>query len=152
MIDLPGAVAVTLGVGALLYALSEAHRDGWASVSVLGAAVLGASLLEGWRSVELRSAAPLVDLSVFRNRPVTVANAVMMLKATIGVAQLFVLTLYFQNVLAYAPLDTGIAVLPMTFGSVAAAVGAGRLVSRVGVKITAVWGLILLATGLALMM
>jgi DHA2 family lincomycin resistance protein-like MFS transporter len=98
-----------------------------------------------------RASAALLPLALLGVRTAAVANAAIALKATIGIAQLYVLTLYFQDVLGLSPLETGVRFVPMTVASVVAAIAAGRLVTRLDVKPTALLGLALLAGGLLLM-
>jgi MFS family permease len=69
----------------------------------------------------------------------------------VGIAWLYVLTLYFQEVLGHSALTAGLLFIPMTLASVVAAPVAGRLVTRVGVRTTASSGLSLVAVGLLLM-
>ncbi len=151
VLDLPGAATVTLGVASLIYAISEIPKNGWTSPETLAFATLGALLMSAFVFVERHSTAPLVPLAVFRLRDITVPNAAMILKSCVGVSWLFVLTLYFQDMLGYGPLKTGLLFLPMTLASVVAAPVAGDLATRLGIKPTAVLGLSLLATGLLLL-
>jgi MFS family permease len=69
----------------------------------------------------------------------------------VGVAWLFLLTLYFQEVRGQDPLVTGLLFAPMTVASLAGAAVAGRLAVRVGPRRTAGVGLLLVAGGLAAM-
>jgi MFS family permease len=102
-------------------------------------------------ALERRSLTPLVRPGLLHLRTVAVSNAAMGLKAAIGVSQLFVLTLYFQEALGLTPLTTGLLFFPMTLTAVLAASIAGLLATRFGVKPTAVLGLALLAAGLLLL-
>jgi MFS family permease len=70
----------------------------------------------------------------------------------VGIAWLYVLTLHFQEVLGHSPLTAGLLFTPMTLVSVVAAPVAGRLATRLGVRVTASSGLVLVAVGLLLMM
>jgi EmrB/QacA subfamily drug resistance transporter len=108
VLDLPGAATVTLGVASLIYAISEIPKNGWTSPETLAFAMLGVLLMSAFVFVELHSTAPLVPLAVFRLRAITVPNAAMILKSCVGVSWLFVLTLYFQDMLGYGPLKTGL--------------------------------------------
>src|SRR5215210_8986865 len=69
----------------------------------------------------------------------------------VGAAQLYVLTLYFQDALGHTPLQAGLLFVPMTAASVIASPLAGRLTSRLGEKWTAAWGSAISAAGLMLM-
>jgi MFS family permease len=100
---------------------------------------------------ERRSSAPLVPLGVLKKRVVVVPNAAIFLQSMVGIAWLYVLTLYLQEVLGHSALTAGLLFIPMTLASVVAAPMAGRLVTRVGVRTTAAWGLALVAVGLLLM-
>jgi MFS family permease len=74
-LDLPGALTVTLGMGALTYGLSQASSDGWRSPGVLAGLVAAAVLIGGFVAIEATSSRPLIPLTLFRPRgllPVTV--------------------------------------------------------------------------------
>jgi EmrB/QacA subfamily drug resistance transporter len=150
-IDVPGAIALTGGLALLILGLTKTADWGWAwqAVACMGA---GGAILCAWAAIELRSRSPLVPLSVFRIRGLAVANTVLMLKATIGISQLFILTLFFQDVRGNSPIETGALFIPMTVTSIIAALVSGRLVSRIGAKPTGVLGLVVLLSGIALMM
>jgi Na+/melibiose symporter-like transporter len=69
----------------------------------------------------------------------------------IGVAWLYLLTLYFQDVLGKDALVSGLLFAPMTVASVLGAAVAEPATGRVGSRATATTGLSLLAAGLVLM-
>jgi MFS family permease len=101
--NLVGAITITLGLAALLYALEQASQAGWGAPATQASLGGGAGFLAGFAAIERRSAAPLIPAGFFRDPTVTVVNTVMLLKSTIGIAVLFVPTLYFQQVLDYSP-------------------------------------------------
>ena len=150
-LDLPGALAATAGLAATIYAVSEVPEKGWVSPTTLGFGALGLSLLALFVGIERRSRAPLVPLSVFRGAGITVPNVAIFLQSTVGVAWLYALTLYFQEVLGYGPLAAGLLFLPMALASVAGAPLAGRLASGLGAGRAAALGLGGVAVGLLLM-
>jgi EmrB/QacA subfamily drug resistance transporter len=150
VLDVPGAAAVTLGLASLIYAVSEVPEGGWASATTLGFGASGALLLILFVAAERRSSASLVPLGVFRERAVIAPNAALFLQSMIGIAWLYVLTLYFQEALGHSPLMAGFLFAPMTLASVAAAPVAGRLATTLGVRTTAASGLALVAVGLLL--
>ena len=150
-LDVAGAASVTLGLAALIYAVSEVPEHGWTSPSTLGFGTAGALLLALFVAAEGRSAAPLAPLGIFRERAVVVPNAAISLQSMVGIGWLYVLTLYFQEVLGYGPLAAGLLFAPMTVVAVIAAPLAGRLATRLGMKPTAAGGLVLVGAGLLLM-
>ena len=149
VLDVPGAATVTLGLATLIYAVSGMPGSGRNFTPIFG--VAGALLLVCFVVYERRSRAPLVPLGVFTSRPIIFPNAAICLQSMIGLSWLYVLTLYFQEVLGYGPLAAGLLFIPMTVSSVPAALFAGRLVTRFGVKPVAATGLALIGAGVLLM-
>jgi EmrB/QacA subfamily drug resistance transporter len=149
VLDMPGAATVTLGLAALIYAVTKVSEGGRASILVFG--VAGVLLLACFVVAERRSAAPLVPLGVVAAGSVVFPNAAIFLQSMIGLSWLYVLTLYFQEVLGHGPLAAGLLFAPMTVSSVPAALVAGRLVTRFGVRPVATLGLMLLGAGVLLM-
>jgi EmrB/QacA subfamily drug resistance transporter len=150
-LDLAGALTATSGLGSLIYAISEVPEEGWMSAATLGFATLGALFIACFVVAERRSSAPLVPLGVLKKPAVVVPNAAIFLQSMVGIAWLYVLTLYFQEVLGHSALTAGLLFIPMTLASVVAAPMAGRLATRLGARTTASSGLALVAVGLLLM-
>ena len=150
-LDLVGALTATSGLGLLIYAISEVPENGWISTATLGFGALGTLFMAGFVIAEHRSSAPLVPLGVLSKRVVVVPNAAIFLQSMVGIAWLYVLTLYLQEVLGHSALTAGLLFIPMTLASVVAAPAAGRLATRLGVRTTASSGLALVAVGLLLM-
>jgi MFS family permease len=63
--DLPGAVTVTAGLSALVYALVRATAVGWGSTQTIGVLGAAAVLLIAFVVIERRSTAPLVPFAFF---------------------------------------------------------------------------------------
>src|SRR5947209_5799688 len=149
--DIAGAVTVTGGLMALVYAIVKAETDGWGSATTIGFFALAAVLLVSFVVVERRSAEPLVRLSIFRVRSLTTANLVMFLVASGLFAMFFFNTLYIQRVLGYGPLKAGLAFLPFTAGIMVSAGLASQFAPKIGVRPVAVVGMLVSAAGLLLM-
>jgi EmrB/QacA subfamily drug resistance transporter len=148
--DIAGAVTVTGGLMALVYAIVDAQSAGWGSAKTIGTFVISGVLLVAFVLIERRAKAPLVRLSIFRIRSLTTANIVMFLAASGIFAMFFFNTLYLQRVLGYSPLDAGLAILPFTAGIMVSAGLASQFAPRVGVRLVAAIGMILTTGGLLL--
>jgi len=147
-LDVPGALAVTLGLAALLAALTAAAETEWRP-PLVGLALSGVLVLLAFVAVEARTAGPLLPLSFFRVRTNAVANTAALLKSSVGVANIYVPTLYFQDVLGYPPWLAGLAFVPAGITAVLAGVFAGRVVHRLGgTKRTLVLGLFVQTLGM----
>jgi EmrB/QacA subfamily drug resistance transporter len=149
--DVAGAVTVTGGLMALVYAIVDAQSAGWASAKTIGFFAFAAALLTAFVVIELRAKAPLVRLSIFRIRSLLTANVSMFLAASGIFAMFFFNTLYLQRVLGYGPLEAGLAFLPFTAGIMISAGLASQFAPRVGVRPVAAVGMLLTTAGLLLL-
>jgi EmrB/QacA subfamily drug resistance transporter len=119
-LDLPGATLVTAGLGALVFALSQAADVGWTSTQTLVVGGAGLAGVLAFVIVELHTAQPLLQIERLADRGVG-GGFLMMLAAAAALFGIFLLvSLYMQNVLGAGALETGLAFLPL-----AAALGAG---------------------------
>ncbi|HWT94883.1 MAG TPA: MFS transporter [Solirubrobacteraceae bacterium] len=150
-VDILGALSVTAGLIVLVYAIVKAEAWGWGSGRTLGMIGAAAVLLAAFVAIEQRVKAPLVRLSIFRNRPLAAANLVMLFAASGMFAMFFFASLYMQNILDLSPLETGLAFLPITAGIMAGAGTAQSLIRRAGVRTVALAGLAIATAGMALM-
>lgn len=148
--DLPGAFLVTASLVVAVYAVVGAGQNSSALTALL--LLLSAALIVAFAAVERRTAAPLVPPGVFaRSRNLTVSNVVMALAVVGMVGWFFFSALYFQRVLGYDSLATGLAYLPATVAlGVISQGAAARAVNRFGIKPTIIGGLGLMALGLLL--
>jgi MFS family permease len=146
-LDVPGVVLLAVSLGA--YALSTTLDAGWNVRAVLA---LGSALgLAAFVAVELRSAAPLIQLRLLRDRELATGLVALGLVSAILMATLVVGPFYLTGTLNLGPLATG---LVMTVGpGVAALTGvpAGRLIDRLGAPAAALAGLGGVLLGSALM-
>jgi EmrB/QacA subfamily drug resistance transporter len=146
--DVPGAVLVTGGLSALVYAITNAARDGWLAWQTLGVFAASAGLLVAFIGWELRHPEPLMRLGIFRIRTVAGANVAGFIMGTALFSMFLMLTLYMQQVLGYSPIQTGVAYIAVAGTAIVWSAVAAQLVTRIGVKPVLVTGMIALTAGL----
>ena len=149
--DLAGAITVTGGLVVLVFAIVKAQTYGWGSAKTIALLAAGVALLALFAAIESRSKAPLMRLSVFRVRTLSVADAVLLLVASGMFGMFFFASLYVQEILGYSPLRAGLAFLPVTAGIVIGAGAAQQLIRRLGVRNVAVAGITLATVGMAVL-
>ncbi|QEC47000.1 MFS transporter [Baekduia soli] len=146
--DLAGATLVTGGLGLLTYTIVKTQEFGWTSARTLAFGAAAVALLLAFGALQTRRAAPLVRLSIFRVRTLSIANAATLLLMG-GMYSLFYFgSLYFQQIKGDNALETGLAFVPMTVGIIAGSVLSQRLLVRFGVKAVLAAGLGLGTLGL----
>lgn len=139
--DLPGALSVTVGVTLVVFALVQGPGLGWMSPAILASAAAGLLLVGAFAVIERRSRDPLMPPRLLANRNLATAVLIaFMFMATFGSA-LYFLSIYFQEVLGYDALETGIGFLIPTAVVVAGSTVAGQAVTRFGLKRTLVTAL-----------
>ena len=148
--DVGGLVASAIGLFALIYALIEGNSDGWSSSRILAAFAVAAVALAAFVALELRQRLPMLDLSLFRNRTFSGANAVMLLVGLAMFGVFFYVSLYMQQVLGFSPIQAGASFLPMTVLIILIAPLAGRFSDRIGSRALVGGGMLLVAVSLFL--
>ena len=142
-LDPVGLVTLTGGLLALVLGLIEGNQRGWSSVFIVSLLTVAVLLLIAFVASQAVERNGMVDLTLFR-RPAFVGAQTTAFTISASMFAMFLyLTLYLQNILGLTPLQTGLRFLPLSIISFVAAPIAGRLSSRVPIRI-------LLGTGLAL--
>jgi EmrB/QacA subfamily drug resistance transporter len=144
-LDIPGLLSSGIGLFALTYGLIEANNYGWGSARIVGAFVVAAVALVAFVLLERHRRAPMLDLTLFRNRTYVGANLAMLLVALAMFGVFFFVSLYMQNVLGYSAVQAGAAFLPMTVLIIVIAPLSGRLSDRWGSRWLMAGGMVLLA-------
>ncbi|MEV6596291.1 MFS transporter [Actinoplanes sp. NPDC051346] len=140
--DLPGAALATAGMTSVVYAIIAGSS---------AAALAGLLLLGGFLWWETRTAHPMLDLRLFRNRRFSSAVAGVVL-ITFGCGgALFLLTQQLQFVVGYTPLETGLRMAPFALSIVALNFTglSAALIRRLGAATAIAAGMTSLAVGLA---
>ena len=134
----------------LVYAMTRATQQGWATAETIGLLATSAALVIGFVVIELRSKAPLLPLGIFRLRTLSASNLSGFLLAGSLFSQFFLLTLYMQQVLHYSALKTGVAYIALTLTIIVMAGLAQALSTRFGVRPVLAVGMFVAAGAIAL--
>jgi EmrB/QacA subfamily drug resistance transporter len=149
--DWAGFALFTVALASLVYGLIESNRRSFSDGLVIGCLVLAGVLLAAFVVVEMRGAAPMFDLSLFRLPTFSGGSvAAFGLSASIFALMLY-LVLYLQDLLGFSALETGLRLLVVSGGILVTSAIAGRLTSRVPIRLLIGPGLLLVGIGLLLM-
>jgi EmrB/QacA subfamily drug resistance transporter len=149
-LDIPGTLAVSSGLAALVYGFSHAQSSGWSSSLTIGCLAASVVLLTLFVAIERRSPNPLLPLRLLENRNRS-GSYLAVLLVGIGLFGVFLLlTYYLQRLLGYSPVKTGLAFLPMVGANVVVSTTTSVvLLARLGPRPLIVVGMAIGACGMA---
>lgn len=150
-LDWRGAALAVAALGGLTYGLIEGPTAGWTAPAVAGGLVLAAVSVAAFWWVERRQAAPMLPLTLFRQRQFAAANAVTFVVYGALGGSLFLLPVALQTVDHYTPLASGLALLPVTALMLAFSSRSAALASRIGPRLQMSLGPIVAGAGLLLL-
>jgi EmrB/QacA subfamily drug resistance transporter len=149
--DVPGVVVFVAGLTGLVFGLSRGGLNGWSDPLTLGGLVVGAVLLPVFVLIERVHHAPMLDLSIFRNRLFAAATGAAFINGLSRFALMFLFVFYFQGVKGQDPITAGIELAPMAIGMLVSSPLAGVWADRHGSRMLAALGMFVTAVGLAAM-
>ena len=146
-LDVVGLLTGVPAVIALMYAVDRSTQLGWSSalvVTLLAASVL---LMGVFIVRQLRFSAPLLQLSLFRDRTFSWAMVLSFVVVTAMFGTMLLLPLYLQEVHGYDAIETGLLLLPQAAVAAISMPLGGYLTDRIGPKWVVATGMILLTIG-----
>ncbi|MGW5200733.1 MFS transporter [Streptomyces spiralis] len=151
--DLLGALGLSAGLVLFLLPITKGSDWGWSSATTLGLFAAAVVVLLLWGLLELRLAAPLVDLRTTARREVLLTNLASIM---VGVA-FYVVSLVLPQLLqlptatgyglGQSMVVAGLCVAPLGLTMMFTAPVYARLSARYGPKVTLILGLLIIAIG-----
>jgi EmrB/QacA subfamily drug resistance transporter len=149
-LDVPGAVFAAVTLSGLVFAVTEQPARGW-SVEVVGSLLVGVVGAIAFIAREARAEAPMLPLSLFRERNFTIGNLAT-LTSYLGLGGvIFLLPVFLQEVSGYSPVRAGLALLPVTSLMIVLSRRFGALADRVGSRLVISLGALIAGGGLLLL-
>ena len=147
-VDWLGLGLLTAGIASLQYVLERGQTEDWfSSQTIFVMTVISVCALVAFVIRELRDPQPLVDLSVFKSRSFSAGSVIGIVTGFGLYGSALMMPLYFQNVMGFSAMGTGLALLP---GAIATAVSmpiAGRLGKWLEPRLSIAIGLVIFAVG-----
>lgn len=156
-IDYAGAVALVIALASLVLAVDNPNvvfrfliDAGWSLDAIK--MILYTIFIVGviiFIAIERRAKEPILSLDFFKNRNFSVIMAIMTLFGAAFLGSILYLTQFNQQVYGANATESGLMLLPMIFGLMAASIGFGQIVSRTGrYKVFLVAGFAVATTGI----
>jgi EmrB/QacA subfamily drug resistance transporter len=147
-IDIRGLALLSPALALFVYGFSEAGASGgFGHVKVIAPLAAGLAILAGYCVHALRSRVePILNLRLLRFRGYATSSTMMFLSGVTLFGALFLLPLYYQQARGASALQAGLLLAPQGLGMAIGALGAGRLIDKMGVnaRLVAVTGMVLL--------
>jgi hypothetical protein len=150
-LDPVGALLSIAGLGALVYAIIQGGEDGWTSGPVLAAAATAAITLAAFVRWERNSPHPMLPLTLFRDRRLSVGSGVISIAFFALFGFFFLITEYLQFGRQYSPLAAGLALLPLPITFVAVSPQSAALAARFGAARVMAVGLAIVGAGFGIL-
>ena len=150
-LDLLGTSTFVVGLTGLVLGVSRGGISGWNDPIVIGGLIAAAVLLPIFVLIEARGRAPMLDLSIFRNKLFAAASGAAFINGLSRFALLFLFVFYFQGAQGDDPITAGIKLTPLAVGMLISSPLAGIWADRHGSRYLAAGGMLVSAVALAAM-
>jgi EmrB/QacA subfamily drug resistance transporter len=150
-LDLIGTAAFVTGLTGLVLGISRGGISGWNDPLVIGGLIAAGVLLPAFVVIENRGRAPMLDLSIFRNRLFAAATGAAFINGLSRFALMFLFVFYFQGAQGDDPITAGLKLTPLAIGMLISSPLAGAWADRHGSRSLAALGMLVGGVGLALM-
>ncbi len=148
-LDLVGALQGTTAITVLVFAVSQGPMWGWGHPVVVGCFIAALLLLPAFVFRSRRHPAPLLNLTLFGERPVWTANLANAFVHLAGMSMWLMWPLYMSRVWGWDKLAIGVALTPgPVFSGIATGIG-GTMADRYGYKWMLRIGSLILVGGMA---
>jgi EmrB/QacA subfamily drug resistance transporter len=148
-VDLPGLLALTLGLGGIVLAMIQSRERPAGLTAALAA--LGVLFLAAFALVERRVRQPIVEFDLFRNGPYFGASAAAFAVVGSYWAVMFFQPQYLQDACGHSAILSGLLILPVTVPMVFISPFSGRLIGRFGARGLMTAGMVCGTAGLILL-
>lgn len=151
-VDRFGQLTAVVAMGLVTAAVIHGGQAGWGSPVTIGLLLAGLGVGAAFWTAEGRIREPMLPRAFFANRLRTVAVICASLMGFMFYGTLFLMSLYFQELRGWSPGSTGVALLPLTVGTLAGPfLIYGRLSRRFGHPVLLVAGFACCALGVAVL-
>ena len=142
-LDLRGAVLIFIFITSLLLFLSQVSQG--SNPFVWGWLLFALTCFVLLILIELRVPSPLIDLHLFKRNLFVASLGTSLFSFWMNAAHAFVLPFFLQNILKYSPSKVGILTFPVSLTVMIMAPLGGRFSDRIGIRIPATAGIIVIS-------
>lgn len=151
-LSVPSTIIGSAALFGIVFGAAKAQTDGWGSALTVGSLAAGGALLAVFVAVQHYDRSPLIPLRVLADRNRGAAYLLLAVANAATFAVFLFLTYYFQGVLHYSPIKTGLTFLPLPATiAVVATITQGPLLKVATMRVIVAGGLLAGGAGAALL-
>jgi DHA2 family methylenomycin A resistance protein-like MFS transporter len=151
-LDLPGQLTAVLGLGALTYGVISGGADGFGRPAAWGSIAAAVVCFGTFAAIEHASIAPMLPLSLLRDRVVAVCLAIGFVVNAAYYGLIFVFGLFAQDLLGRSAIGTGLVFMPTAVLCTMTNLASARVANRRGARVPVLVGQLVCAGGLLLLL
>lgn len=144
-LDAPGAITITLGLGAFVFGIDNAGHTTWTHPATWGSIAVAAILVAAFFLIESRVAEPLIAPGLLKRSNIAWGNTAGLLAFATETSLVFLLTLYLQETLGYTPVAAGLILGVLGIGTVIGGLIAPKIIGLTSPKKAIITGFIVQA-------
>lgn len=149
--DIPGAVLIFLAMVTLLFPLNYGETAGFRSPIIICSFVISVISFGAFIYKEINTEAPMMDLTLFRNRLFTMSNICLLISFIAGFSITLLLPFYFQDLRGMSASTAGLMMIPQPIMTIIITPISGILSDRVDSRYISSLGMLLVAIGMFLL-
>jgi len=146
--DIPGTLTLLIGLPLLLLAVGQGEQWGWLSTKTVVLALAGLSLLILFVRIEMQQRFPLLNLKLFSSAVFTGSVISALCNYIALFIQIILLPFYLMEALGVDAKEAGLVLTAQPFVMALVASPSGWLSDRIGSRVLAVVGMLVLTMGL----
>lgn len=141
-LDVGSVILSTVGFGFILYGFSNAGSKGWDDIIVIVTILVGIVTTGIFCLRQIKSADPLLNLSVFKNKVFTLTSIINIIVTMMMYADMILLPIYLQDGRGFTAFDAGLLLLPGAVINAFMSPVTGKMYDRFGAKPLFIIGLL----------
>ncbi len=146
--DYLGAIVFLLGLGSLLLGLNQGEEWGWTSLPILALLAFAVFMLLAFVYIENHTGHPMLDFSLFRQLSFSLTTASAVINYIGVFSSIFLMPYYLIQGRGLSPAAAGLVLTAQPVIMAIIAPISGTLSDRIGTRLPAVFGMLILSAGL----
>lgn len=149
--DISGAILIFFAMVTLLFPLNYGETAGWRSPIIIGSFIISIILFGTFIYKEMNVEAPMMDLTLFKNRLFTMSNISLLISFIAGFSITLLMPFYFQELRGMSASTAGLMMIPQPIMTILITPVSGMLSDKIDSRYLSSLGMLVVAIGMFLL-